>query len=119
MHEIQRIPIDDWVDNLRSIPTEQFARENVLQHMSGLLLDAESLEPYCHFLPDRYTRNKVFRNELFEVILLCWGVGHSTPVHNHDNQHGWMTVQRGMVWRKCHLSVQCPDSDRDTSDKRT
>ncbi|MGD8375600.1 MAG: cysteine dioxygenase family protein [Acidobacteriota bacterium] len=107
MHEIRRVPIDEFVERLRAIPAERFMRERVLQEMSSLLLERDSLERYCHFIPERYTRNKVFRNDLFEVILLCWGVGHRTPIHNHDNQHGWMSVQRGMLTLQNYRRVAC------------
>ena len=107
MHEIRRIKLDEFVDEIRSIPAERFSRETVLGQMSSLLLDRDSLEPYCHFIPEHYTRNKVFRGDVFEVILLCWGEGHRTPIHNHDNQLGWLSVQRGMLSLQNFRRVGC------------
>ena len=107
MREIRRISADEFVEGLCAIPEAEFTRERVLREMSSLLLDKESLQPYLHFLPERYTRNKLFRNDLFEVIVLCWGVGHRTPVHNHDNQLGWMTVQKGMLSLQSYRRLAC------------
>lgn len=107
VHPLRRIPMEEFVDGLRAIPRGQFSRENILQRMSNLLLERESLERYCHFIPEFYTRNKVYRNDLFEVLVLCWGVGQGTPVHNHDNQLGWMSVQRGMLSLQNYRRVGC------------
>ena len=107
MREIRRVPIGQFVDGLREIPEESFSRERILQQMTGLLLDRASLVPYRHFIPEHYTRNMVFRNDLFELLVICWGVGQVTPVHNHDNQLGWMTVQEGMLSLQNYRRVSC------------
>jgi len=107
MREIQPVPIAKFVEDLQSVPEPEFTRETVLGRMRGLLFDRSSLEPYRHFIPDHYTRNLVFRNDLFEVLVLCWGSGHVTPVHNHDNQLGWLTVQEGLLSLQNFQRVSC------------
>ena len=107
VQQISRVAIDEFVGRLRAIPAGEFTRAMVLGRMSSLLLDRESMEPYRHFVPGHYTRNKIFRDDLFEVLLLCWGVGDRTPVHNHDNQLGWMSVQQGMLSLQNFRRVGC------------
>ena len=107
MHEIQRIPISDFVGTLRTIPEEEFQQGPILKLMSTLLLTPDSLAPYIHPSQERYTRNLVFRSELFEVMVVCWEVGQKTPIHNHDNQLGWMSIQRGMLSLQNYRRVSC------------
>jgi cysteine dioxygenase len=104
---IQRITMGDFVGTLRTLPEEEFTKERILRLMSGLLLTEDSLAPYLHHDPEHYTRNLVFRNDLFEVLLVCWGVGQKTPIHNHDNQRGWLTIQKGMLSIQNYRRVAC------------
>lgn len=46
---------------------------------------------------DGYTRNLLELNEEFELLLLCWGSGRTSPVHNHEGQDCWMVVLEGPI----------------------
>lgn len=53
---------------------------------------------YAHFDPHRYTRNLVDTgNGKFNLILLCWGEGHGSGVHDHADAHCWMKVMDGVL----------------------
>ena len=42
---------------------------------------------------NRYTRNLVDEgNGKFNLMLLCWGEGHSSAVHDHSDAHCFMKV---------------------------
>lgn len=94
---VRRKSVLEVVEELKEIPTTEFSLETLDDYLTGLILEPSSLEPYLHFKEQAYTRNLVFRNELFEVLILCWDVGQRTPVHNHRGQLGWMSVQQGML----------------------
>jgi cysteine dioxygenase len=47
------------------------------------------------FEPGAYTRNLIERNAEFELLLLCWGAGQSSPIHNHEGQNCWAAVMQG------------------------
>ena len=47
------------------------------------------------FEESHYTRNLVARNGRFELILLCWSAGQSSPIHNHEGQNCWAAVVQG------------------------
>ena len=42
-----------------------------------------------------YTRNLVARETRFELMILCWGPGQESPIHNHEGQDCWMAVLDG------------------------
>ena len=54
-------------------------------------------EPYRHFVEGHYTRNLVRRTEDYELLLLCWGAGQESPIHNHMGQRCWMSIVEGEV----------------------
>ncbi|CAN5553340.1 hypothetical protein BH11ARM2_BH11ARM2_16260 [soil metagenome] len=49
------------------------------------------LLPYTNFSNDRYARNLIHRSERFELLLLCWKPGQSSPVHDH--RYSWCGVR--------------------------
>lgn len=57
----------------------------------------ESLRPYLYFSPATYTRNLIFKSELFELIAICWEVGQASRIHNHRDQQCWMAVPIGKL----------------------
>lgn len=69
--------------------------ERVGERLSGVRLRPESLGPFLHFRRGRYTRNLVYRDPLFEVVLNCWDAGTSSPIHDHDGQECWFSIQAG------------------------
>ena len=89
--------IQELVDQLCSIPPPSFTRDRVLQEIGRVLLDPASLEPYAFFSTDHYTRNLIYRCELFEVLTLGWERGQVSAVHNHHNQECWMGVPMGRL----------------------
>ncbi|NOJ94533.1 cysteine dioxygenase family protein [Corallococcus coralloides] len=85
----------EFVRMLRARRAAPGGLSGVDARMAGLRLEPSSLKPYLHFLPGRYTRNLVHRDEGMEVILNCWSPGVASPIHDHDGQECWFSVQRG------------------------
>ena len=47
--------------------------------------------------PECYTRNLVFKDASYELLILCWGEGQESPIHNHMGQNCWMAVLEGCI----------------------
>jgi cysteine dioxygenase len=65
------------------------------QRLEGVRIRPESLRPYLHFRRGRYTRNLVYRDAGFEVVVNCWDAGIASPIHDHAQQECWFSVQAG------------------------
>jgi hypothetical protein len=89
--------IKELVDRLCSIPPPSFTRDGVLQEIGEVVLDPESLGPYAFFSTDHYTRNLIYRCELFEVLALGWERGQASAIHDHHDQECWMGVPTGRL----------------------
>lgn len=50
---------------------------------------------HCSWSDKSYTRNCLFDNEKFELILLCWEQGQATPIHDHDGEECWVRIIEG------------------------
>ena len=51
----------------------------------------------CMWSDEGYTRNEVIRTDAFQLLVLCWGAGQVSPIHNHEGQDCWMAVLEGQV----------------------
>lgn len=49
------------------------------------------------FNEQHYVRHLVDECDSFEMILICWGKGQQSRVHNHANSHCWLNVLSGGV----------------------
>jgi cysteine dioxygenase len=89
------ISIDDFIDRLRSFKQSLITRDRVLDLCSSVNITDSSLDPYVFFDDNFYTRNLIYRDDLFEVMTICWQPGQKTAVHTHNGQLCWMITQRG------------------------
>ena len=89
--------ISDWVKSLSEIAVADFTLETVHQYLLTHPIQPESLSKYCYFSKGNYTRNLIFKNELFEVMTVCWEVGQASRIHNHRDQNCWMAVPVGRL----------------------
>ncbi|HKA19129.1 MAG TPA: cysteine dioxygenase family protein [Blastocatellia bacterium] len=91
------VSIDQFVAGLCAIPEEDFRPGIVYDYLRNRVVDQNSLEPYTFFSKNHYTRNLIFKNDLFELLSICWEVGQVSQVHNHHNQNCWMSIPTGRL----------------------
>jgi cysteine dioxygenase len=91
------ISIDDFVTGLRKFENGIITRDNVIDFCASVQITDSSLNPYVFFDEKFYTRNLIYRDNLFEVIAICWGPGQKTAVHTHNGQLCWMITQQGNI----------------------
>ena len=102
--------IEDFVEILRGHTAETLTSASVLELCRDTDIDDASLARYVHWHDAYYTRNLIYRDELFEVMAVCWQKGQKTPLHTHNGQLGWMMVSRGIAevtnfkWKGCNAS---------------
>ena len=94
---MKTVSIIELLDGLREIPTCEFVPGAVCDFLRSNPVAIDSLEPYIFFNRPCYTRNLIFKNDLFEAMTLCWESGQATPIHDHDNQFCWMAIPRGQL----------------------
>jgi cysteine dioxygenase len=97
------LAIDDWVDQLTAIPEAEFTDARIGAFIAAHAVEPESLVPYA-FFSDRYTRNLIYKCDLFEVLAVCWEIGQASPPHNHAGQKCWTIAPVGRLRvRNFHL----------------
>src|SRR5438132_13498 len=103
-----QVAVEGIVETLRGVPPARFQPGEVCARLRGLLLDPRTLQPYLHYAPRRYTRNLIYRDEIFELIALCWEPHSQSPIHNHSGQLCWLSIQRGALRLENFKSLDGP-----------
>lgn len=62
-----------------------------------LELEPEELGVHLVFKPHTYTRRRVFRSDLCEMLVLCWLPGHRTSIHDHNGSYGAIRICEGAM----------------------
>jgi len=91
------VAVEGIVETLRGVPPPRFQPGHICALLHDLTVRPETLQPFLHFAPGRYTRNMIYRDELFELLALCWDPRTASPIHNHSNQLCWLAVHQGAL----------------------
>ena len=86
--------------------------EAVTAFLNQARVQPDALRPYLHWEPAHYTRNLIARRERFELLALCWGVGHRAWVHNHQGERCWMAVVEGRLRVRNYRRLGCDQTLR-------
>jgi cysteine dioxygenase len=101
------VPAEQFVEGIRELSRGLITKQKIYDYLVRFEIQPADLERYKNWLPDRHTRNKIFRNELIEVMLICWPAGAITPLHTHNGQLGWMTMIEGKLRVENYRKVDC------------
>jgi len=92
-----RLAITDWVKGLAAITERDFTLENVQDYIVSHAVRPETLDKYQFFSKGNYTRNLIFKNNVFECMTICWEIGQASRIHNHRGQNCWMSAPIGRL----------------------
>jgi cysteine dioxygenase len=90
-------PLDGLISNLRSTgPLDRSESEmaDVLTDVCARgLLQGIRLDSH----PGHFTRTCAYFDDRFELLLLNWGRGSASDIHDHGGQHCWLAVVDGFL----------------------
>ena len=81
-------------DELLALP-RPFTCTAVQTVVARLAPSREELAPYLNFSSDGYTRTRYYGGPDFEILVLCWGEGQASPIHDHADSICSMAVVHG------------------------
>jgi cysteine dioxygenase len=101
------VDVQEFVSKLRCCSEEDFINvPRVHQLLRQYPVDPQSIEKYLIWDRQHYTRNLIDKTPLFEVLAICWDVGHISSIHNHKGQNCWMMVPIGRLQVQNYRVVQ-------------
>jgi len=78
---------------ISALKNEQSTKYHDILH--SMEIPKSAFEVFCSWSESTYTRNCIFENERFELILICWQSSHKTPIHDHGGEECWVKVIDG------------------------
>ncbi len=101
--------IDDVIAALGDL-RGRLAPPRVAAMLRDLPLDERTLTPYLSWVPQRYTRNLIARNDEMELIALCWDGGSASAIHDHAESDCAFVVVRGSLTCENFRVATLPDA---------
>jgi cysteine dioxygenase len=101
------VPVEKFVEGLREISQGVITKQAIYDYLVAYEIRSADLDRFKLWVPDRHTRNKIFRNEMMELMLICWPAGAVTPLHTHNGQLGWMTMIEGKLLVENFHKIDC------------
>ncbi|PZC79420.1 hypothetical protein B5X24_HaOG216415 [Helicoverpa armigera] len=72
--------------------------QDVQKVMLGYKSNPKDWSKFAKFDRFRYTRNLVDAgNGAFNIMILCWGAGHASAIHDHADSHCFMKLLSGSL----------------------
>ena len=103
----KRVSLAQFIDLMHKQVLTQRTTSALGEVIGSHEVEPQDLEPYIHYQPDFYTRNLIYRNSAWELMLLCWESGHYSPVHDHNGGGGWFLTLQGEIQETvCQLSLE-------------
>ena len=102
------------VARLEALGPKDITTRAVQALMADTPLEDRDIDRFVVPRSDRYARQLVHRSPRFDVIVLTWLPGQSTPIHNHAGNLGWVQLVRGRIREDRYMLVpSCLDSGLD------
>jgi len=86
---------------LRGALSAELERDPAGPGVAGLLAayarERADWRAFARFDRGGYARNLVFKDDLYELLVVCWNPGQESPIHDHAGARCWMTVLEGRI----------------------
>ncbi len=91
------VGLPQFIAALQTLPDGDPCDPDMMAALRGYRVDPGEIAGSVVWKEDRYTRHLVYNDYRYQVILLGWGIGHVSPIHDHAGQRCWMMVERGRL----------------------
>ena len=85
-----KTPVQHLISQLSETPIEDYT--SLLEKFDFNQINFTLFESWSD---KRYTRNCIYKDDQFEVLLLCWEPGQQTAIHGHDGKDCWVYLLEG------------------------
>ena len=91
------VSIATLVDLLRSTEGAPITSSRIADLLASVRLDPASMRRFVRHGDDHYMRHLIHRDEVFDIMAICWLPGQGTPIHTHNGQLGWAFAVEGAI----------------------
>ena len=85
------------IKSIKQLSNENFPNDKVYELLNNSYLKATEIADYINYDNDKYTRHLIYKDEDFEILIMCWRPGHKAPIHGHEGEKCFMRVEKGSL----------------------
>tara|TARA_B000000609_G_scaffold153293_1_gene141647 strand:- start:86 stop:604 length:519 start_codon:yes stop_codon:yes gene_type:complete len=89
--------MDNLIYSIKELSKENFPNHKVYDLLENFTLPQNEIQDYIFFDNDKYTRHLIYKDDDFEILIMCWRPGHRAPIHGHEGEKCFMRVERGSL----------------------
>lgn len=110
-----RIIVKDFTDELSKAKNESICNmkrieelhEKVARFMRDTKIDRSCWDKYITTHSERFTRNLISSEDSYNLLLLVWGPGHGSDIHNHGGSQCFFRIMYGEILEERYDSNIC------------
>ena len=87
--------MDSLIKSLKTFAKQDFPVKKVSKYIYEKNIPLNSIKKYSFFNKNKYTRNMIYKDENFEILLICWNNNQMAPIHGHEGEKCWFKVLNG------------------------
>lgn len=117
LEKIERI-IEEFESKCeKTIFEEETVAERLTELIKNFELEPEVWRKYVHYDSEKYTRNLIAngKDDRFGLMILAWGPGHKSPIHDHNGSHCIMRVLEGGLLETLYKNNSSDGMESDSS----
>ena len=103
----ETVSLAEYVRAIEDLSKGLITKQAIADLVLRFRIRDEDLARHKSWNPSRHTRNLIFRNQMIELMLICWQAGAVTPLHTHNGQLGWMVVVDGKLVVENYRMKRC------------
>ena len=85
------------IKSIKQLSNENFPNDKVYELLNNSYLKETEIAAYIKYDNHKYTRHLIYKDEDFEILIMCWKPGHKAPIHGHEGEKCFMRVEKGSL----------------------
>jgi len=74
--------------------------------MSEINFGFKEIEHLCFWDNDNYSKISIEKDELYELVLICWEKEQQSPIHKHNLTEAWTYILKGELTEKIYVGTE-------------
>jgi cysteine dioxygenase len=91
------LSVSRFIEHLKRLSPAELTVENVTSLMERVEVCHEEIEKCLVFSEDSYARNLFYKNNDFELLIMCWNKNQRSPIHDHDQSFSVEKIYSGQI----------------------
>ncbi len=85
------------IKELQEVMRDHDPNQGYLEIIRAMEIPYDEWERFFTWKEEGYTRNSVFKNDKYELLVICWEQGQDSPIHDYDSKEAWIHILRGQL----------------------